>query len=492
MDEVTSAVSQSAVDQDVLAFQLKLIGPDGTSRAIPVSEVVGSLELGPGERWSYQWLDEALQLERQTGQASIRLGEAEFSRLKLPLRRRAELLQHNLWLVDPRDPLVGLLEGCSGEYQGKVWSLGYQTYRVGRRGSARHNDIELNHPTISRLQASLFPGDDAEFWLEAESGTSPALVNSQLVALQQRVRLGHGDLLQLGELTFRYRSVVADRQVNYFPTDGSLPSSVGPYRVVGQLGSGGMGVVYEGVDSQGQPVALKIPLPHLLKDADFIRRFNREMKLGTDLQHPRVTRILHFEPAGGEAYPYLVMEKLQGSTLEKVPLPLDIPQALQWCHELLEALEYFHQQGVIHRDLKPANLYLTPIGIKVADLGIAHFSGTVGARATQTGTILGTPVYLDPAMLRGRTADSRSDLYSAGLLLYEWLVGSLPYPADPLQIFRIKLSDDLPPMTDSNPGLPEALCQFVDKLIHPEPEARFQSAAQALAALRILRSELAQ
>lgn len=486
MDEVTSAVSQSAFDHSVLPFELKIVGPDGTSQAIPLGQSSGSLELLAGQRWSYQWKNEALSLERQTGLASLRLGEAEFASIRLPVGRRAVLLEHSLWLVDTRDPLVGMLEGCSGEVQGKVWSLGYQAYRVGRRGSARHNDIELNHPTISRVQASLIPGDGGEFLLEAESGTSPILVNSQPVAVQQRVRLSPGDVVQLGELTFRYRSVAADRQVNYFPTDGSLPPSVGPYRVVGQLGSGGMGVVYEGLDAQGNPVALKIPLPHLLKDDDFIRRFNREMKLGTHLQHPRVTRILHFEPAGSEVYPYLVMEKLQGSTLEKVPLPLEIPQALQWCHELLEALEYFHQQGVIHRDIKPANLYLTPVGIKVADLGIAHFSGTVGARATQTGTILGTPVYLDPAMLRGRTADSRSDLYSAGLLLYEWVVGSLPYPADPMQIFRIKLSDDLPPMTDSNPNLPEALCQFVDKLIHPEPEARFQSASEALAALQVL------
>ena len=460
MDEVTSAVSQSAFDHSVLPFELKIVGPDGTSQAIPLGQSSGSLELLAGQRWSYQWKNEALSLERQTGLASLRLGEAEFASIRLPVGRRAVLLEHSLWLVDTRDPLVGMLEGCSGEVQGKVWSLGYQAYRVGRRGSARHNDIELNHPTISRVQASLIPGDGGEFLLEAESGTSPILVNSQPVAVQQRVRLSPGDVVQLGELTFRYRSVAADRQVNYFPTDGSLPPSVGPYRVVGQLGSGGMGVVYEGLDAQGNPVALKIPLV--------------------------MAGLMGIELAGSEVYPYLVMEKLQGSTLEKVPLPLEIPQALQWCHELLEALEYFHQQGVIHRDIKPANLYLTPVGIKVADLGIAHFSGTVGARATQTGTILGTPVYLDPAMLRGRTADSRSDLYSAGLLLYEWVVGSLPYPADPMQIFRIKLSDDLPPMTDSNPNLPEALCQFVDKLIHPEPEARFQSASEALAALQVL------
>ena len=128
--------------------------------------------------------------------------------------------------------------------------------------------------------------------------------------------------------------------------------------------------------------------------------------------------------------------------------------------------------------------------VKIADLGIAHFSGTVGERATQTGTLLGTPVYLDPAMLRGQTADARADLYACGLLLYEWVVGSLPYPSDPLQIFRIKLSEDLPPMTDSNPDLPVALCRFVDRLIHPFPEGRFATAGDALEALRSLREDL--
>ncbi|MBS2035887.1 protein kinase [bacterium] len=479
LEEATSAVSQQALELEVLPYELNVISPELNTQTISLSNHRTNAPLQLTERWSIDFSGDTGILKNESGQ-----------QIRLQVGQQGSLDGHALWLVDTQFPWLGSLESCSGEQQGAVWNLGYRAYRIGRKNNTRHNEIELNHPTISRAHASIYPDPQAHVLLKAESTSSPVQVNSKPILPSTEIKLQNGDLIQLGELLFRFRQTSKIPQPAYFPTDGSLPSQIGSCEVVGTLGTGAMGIVYEGRDRAGRAVAIKIPFPHLIKDDEFIRRFNREMKLGTELDHPRVTRIYQYQEAGGEAYPYLVMEKIEGESLQSVPLPIPLQQALRWAEQLLEALQYLHEQGVIHRDLKPANLYLTESGIQVADFGIAHFAGTLGARATQTGTILGTPVYLDPAMLRGQSADLRSDLYATGVLLYEWCVGVLPYPADPLQIFRIKLSEDLPPMSDTNPQLPAPLCQFVDKLIHPDPDARFQSADEARLELAILKRSL--
>lgn len=483
IDEITCAVAPGLTETDLAPFELKVCGPDGITTTYPVRHSPQTLLFKPDQRWSIVAHGEVVHFQRQEGQALLRRGQVEGSLAELEPGQRAELLDYVLWLVDTRSPFLGVLECYSGEFQGQSWSLGYQPYRVGRRGSARSNEIELNHPTISRAHATFYPGEGGRVILLSESASSPVLVNAQPLPAQQSLALTGGDTVQLGELLFRFRQVQVSAQASYFPNDGSLPPYIGRYTITGRLGNGGMGVVYAGLDAQRGEVAIKVPLPHLLSDPEFIRRFNREMKLGAGLRHPRLTRIWHFEPAGGSHYPYLVMEKLNGQPLDQVRPPIARELALKWTGELLEGLQFLHQNGVIHRDLKPANLFLTDTGLKIADLGIAHFSGTVGERATQTGTILGTAVYLDPAMLRGETADHRSDLYAAGLLLYEWTVGQLPYPSDPLQIFRMKLSEDLPPISDSLPDLPPEFCSLVDRLTHPDPRARFGDAGAALQAL---------
>ncbi len=489
-EQATAAGLSKPKAIDLLPFELKILRTDSFTRTLPLLKGTQCLELEPGQRWLLQCDASRIRLVREAGDSLLKIGQREVSDAVLRAGERLELLGWTLWLVDTRAPFLGALEGYSGQYQGRVWNLSYQTYRMGRRGSARLNEIELNHPTVSRCQATLYPGEGGEVFLLSETSNSSVLVNSLSVVAGQSVRLQGGDHLQLGELVFRFRQIQSGSKTSYFPTDGSLPPAIGPYTVTGRLGAGGMGIVYEGLDPLGREVAIKVPLPHLLGDEDFTRRFNREMSLGANLEHPRLTRILYFEPAGGERYPYLVMEKLEGVTLERIPLPLEPGQALEWMSELLEALDYLHRQGVIHRDLKPANLFRVATGLKIADLGIAHFSGTVGERATQTGTILGTAVYLDPAMLRGETADARSDLYSSGLLLYEWLAGSLPYPSEPMQIFKRKLGEDLPPLSTARPDLPDSLSRFVDRLIHPYPEGRFATAQEALAELTRLRQEL--
>lgn len=480
-EEATSAVNR-AFEQTFLPLELRIISLDLRVQVLPIALQESQLELQPGERWRLTPGQDSLEMVRLSGTALAETRAGRVDRMELRAGEHFRLLERSCWLVDTRSPVLATLEGLSADYAGTSWDLGYQPYRLGRRGSTRHNDLEINHPTVSRAQATLVLDPQGEFSLLCETSASPVKVNSLALELQASQRLGNGDILQLGELSFRFRKTRNSSAPNYFPSDGSLPECVGKYTVVGVLGSGAMGVVYEGRDPEGQEVAIKIPLPNLLKDPEFVKRFNREMKLGKSLDHPRLAKILEYEQAGGTQYPYMVMEKLRGHTLEQVPLPLPPSQALDWMRQLLEALCYLHEQGVVHRDLKPANLFWTDQGLKVADLGIAHDSGTL-ANLTQTGTVLGTPAYLDPTMVRGEPCDARSDLYSAGVVLYEWLAGTLPYPKDLMQIFRMKLSEDLPPIDSIHPGVPPAIGSYVDRLVHPERAARFPTAAAALQAL---------
>lgn len=471
--------------EQLAVFELQVTTPQASQRTVTLQAGSQSLDglLASGEDgWQVTVHESGVLLERTRGGSQLEFQGQQHSRHAFQAGDCFRLLQHVFWVVDVRNSYLGQLEGHSGDYKGTFWNLGFRPYKVGRRGSTRHNDIELNDPTVSRVQATLFPEDSGEMYLLSETSKSPVRVNDKEVALEQKVRLNSGDVVVFGQLTFRYRQL----SYSLFPHDGMLPKSIGGYRVIGKLGSGGMGVVYEALDSQGKAVAIKVPLPNLVQDAEFIRRFNREMRLGSSLKHPRLTEIFHFEAAGEGRYPYLVMEKLPGSDLSAQILPVGVTQALDWTEELLEALEVLHGAGVVHRDLKPANLYLTAHGLKVADLGLAHLKDGLD-QSTQSGTILGTPAYLDPAVLRGHACDPRTDLYAVGAILYEWVSGPLPYPAEALQIYRLKLTEDLPGLQTIAPHLPGSLCHFVDLLIHSEPGRRFRSAHEALHALRELR-----
>lgn len=470
--------------EQLAVFELQVTTPQATQRTVALQEGSQSLDsLLPSEDgWQVTVHEGGVLLERTRGGSQLEFQGQHHTRYAFHAGDCFRLLHHVFWVVDVRNSYIGQLEGHSGDYKGTVWNLGFRPYKVGRRSSTRPNDIELNDPTVSRVQATLFPEDSGEMYLLSETSKSPVRVNDKEVALEQRLRLNSGDIVVFGQLTFRYRQL----SYNLFPHDGSLPKSIGGYRIIGKLGSGGMGVVYDAVDSQGQEVAIKVPLPNLVQDQEFIRRFNREMQLGSSLKHARLTRIFHFEAAGEGRYPYLVMEKLTGSDLSAQTLPVAVAQALDWTEELLEALEVLHGAGVVHRDLKPANLYLTRDGLKVADLGLAHLKDGLD-QTTQSGTILGTPAYVDPAVLRGHAYDARTDLYAVGAILYEWVSGALPYPSEPLQIYRIKLSEELPKLSERAPHLPGSLCHFVDLLIHSEPQRRFRSAHEALHALRELR-----
>lgn len=288
----------------------------------------------------------------------------------------------------------------------------------------------------------------------------------------------------------RHRLRQSEEQVDhvrgYFPTDGSLTREIGGYPVTGRLGNGGMAMVYAALDSDRKPVAIKVPLPNVVSDPEFVRRFNREMKLGVQLRHPRLTRIDYFQPAGEGTYPFIVMEQIQGTPMDQITFPVPLQQALEWTGQILEVLEVIHGQGVIHRDLKPSNLFVTNRGIKVTDLGIAHNSGTIGGKATQTGTILGTPAYLDPAMIQFGTVNAQTDLYAVGLILFEMIAGKLPYPEEPMEIITQKLQGEMAPLCSVKPEVPLEVSEFVRVLSRQDPQQRFESAESARHALQCL------
>src|SRR6267378_2179258 len=210
--------------------------------------------------------------------------------------------------------------------------------------------------------------------------------------------------------------------------ESMLGELVEKYKIVGILGRGGMGVVYQGRDStSGRMVALKMmvtPSPH---DEKSLRRFKAEAKALARLQHPNI--VSELEVCETEQGLCIVMEYIDGKTLlalmaEQGRLP--ISRALQISKQVLRALEHAHQAGIIHRDIKPNNIMLTSDGVvKVADFGLAKLKDA--SRATTTGTTVGTPEYMSPEQLQGKEVDQRTDLWSAGVVLYQMLSGQLPF-----------------------------------------------------------------
>ncbi|MBS2035899.1 serine/threonine protein kinase [bacterium] len=344
-------------------------------------------------------------------------------------------------------------------------------------------EFSYDHPLYSSVfsrdvnmsddRIQLHPRD---FHNEPKWGRIAGLLGVSLLAL--------GALLR--SLIRKTRTVTGTNQEPLIRPDGKVPKrKVGNYRLTSILGTGGMGVVYQAEDDQGHQVAVKVPAPHLVSQDDFHRRFLREIELGLKLHHHRVVKVLEM-PLGDELY--VVMEYVQGTPLDKVPLQpwsIEWKRCLEWAAQTLEALVYIHAQGVIHRDLKPSNLMvLTDNSIKLMDFGIAH--KIHGTRLTGTDSIMGTPVYMAPEQLQGAEIDPRADLFSLGLILYERLKPGLPYSDDLIETLRQKLSQPMTSLRLTNPNFPSAFDEFIMTLLALNPDARFPDAGAALAALKPL------
>ncbi|HEX2805792.1 MAG TPA: Stk1 family PASTA domain-containing Ser/Thr kinase [Kineosporiaceae bacterium] len=273
------------------------------------------------------------------------------------------------------------------------------------------------------------------------------------------------------------------------------------YEVGDLLGRGGMAEVHLGRDTRlGRVVAIKLLRTDLARDPMFQARFRREAQSAAGLNHPAIVAVYDtgeetITESGGStvALPYIVMEYVEGRTLREMlrdGKPLEVSQALEITGGVLSALDYSHRMGIVHRDIKPANVMLTAAGdIKVMDFGIARALADVSATMTQTQAVIGTAQYLSPEQARGETVDARSDLYSAGCLLYELMTGRPPFVADsPVAVAYQHVREQPHPPSAFNPVIPEVVDRVVLHALAKDREARYQTANEFKADLDAART----
>ena len=252
---------------------------------------------------------------------------------------------------------------------------------------------------------------------------------------------------------------------------------IGDYQILDELGSGGMGRVWRVRNVISDRIeAMKVLLPDLAGRQELAARFLREIKLMASLNHPNIAQLRTAFTADNQLY--MVMEYVEGTTLaaklEKGPIP--VPDALNYIGQVLSAVSYAHQQHVIHRDIKPANMMLTPQGvIKLMDFGIARAGED--RSLTMTGTTMGSLSYMSPEQVKGEPTDARSDLYSVGVSLYEFVTGRQPFVAtSDYSIMAAHVREMPKPPIELHPGLPSALNDIILMAIAKDPAQRFQTA----------------
>jgi len=267
----------------------------------------------------------------------------------------------------------------------------------------------------------------------------------------------------------------------------SSPTMVGGRYELGELlGRGGMAEVRRAVDQRlGRAVAVKQLRADLAIDPTFQARFRREAQSAAGLNHPTIVAVYdtgeEVDPLSGVSIPYIVMELVEGQTLRDVLkdgrkiLP---ERALELTQGVLDALSYSHKAGIVHRDIKPANVMLTQSGgVKVMDFGIARAVADTSATMTQTAAVIGTAQYLSPEQARGETVDARSDLYSAGCLLYELLVGRPPFVGDsPVSVAYQHVREPPLPPSQLDPEIGPEIDAVVLKALAKDRADRYQSA----------------
>lgn len=269
------------------------------------------------------------------------------------------------------------------------------------------------------------------------------------------------------------------------------------YQISDLLGEGGMGGVYKAQDRVLQvEVALKVQHERLTQQGDFRQRFLQEARTAARLNHPGIVRVFDFGRADGLLY--IVMEFIPGGNLHEFMYNLraqrrwiDPTEAVQLIHQVAQALDYAHRQGVLHRDLKPANIMIRQ-GMEndsyqpvITDLGLAKLAED--GLTTVAGATMGTPAYMSPEQAEGEDVDARSDIYSLGILLYELVVGQLPFPIKSLsQAIRYHVHEAPPPPRSIRPDLPPALEAVVLKALAKDRNQRYATAGDFARALDML------
>lgn len=280
-------------------------------------------------------------------------------------------------------------------------------------------------------------------------------------------------------------------------------NSIGPYKILSLIGSGGMGEVYRATDSRiGREVAVKILPSHLSQSPDRLRRFEQEARTAGMLNHPNILVIYDTGTKNGS--PYLVTELLQGEVLQKKldSQPLPVRKAIDYSLQIAKGLSAAHEKGVIHRDLKPANIFITKEGrVKILDFGLAKLTHPEGSTPsqnpdlteTETGVVLGTVVYMSPEQVTGRKVDHRSDIFAFGSVLYEMLSGKRPFGGETqIEIMHAILKTDPPELSQITGNIPATLDRIVRRCLEKDPDQRFQSTSDLAFALDEVASTTAQ
>jgi len=261
----------------------------------------------------------------------------------------------------------------------------------------------------------------------------------------------------------------------------AVPAQIGRYQIIERVGQGGMGILYRGIDPVlDREVAIKVMIGDFGDELEQLRpRFQREARAIARLQHRNIVTV--FEFAEDDGTPYIVMEFLRGASLSaraKADPPLTMEQKVDIVAQLCSGLGYAHEQGIVHRDVKPANIFLLEDGsVKLLDFGIAKLTSST---LTRQGDVLGSPSYMSPEQIMGLdTVDGRSDVFSAGAVLFELLAGRRPFDGDTTPTIVMKILNAEAPSLDAlDSSIPASLAAVVARALHKDPAQRFQTASE--------------